>query len=85
MDIPQFLKNIPSIVSESVDNRKVSPVLAKQAKEVLKQNWTGFFTKPAAPLYPHQWSWDSPFIAIDYARYNQERAQKELQRLFSGQ
>lgn len=85
MDIPRFLKNIPSIISESVDNRKVSPILVEQAKEILNQNWTGSFTKPAPSLYPHQWSWDSAFIAIGYAHYNQERAQKELQRLFSGQ
>ncbi len=85
MSIPQFLKNIPSIASASATNATVSPVLAKQAKEVLNQNWTGSFTKPAASLYPHQWSWDSAFIAMGYAHYNQDRAQKELRRVFSGQ
>jgi len=59
--------------------------LIKQAKEVLDKNWTGKFTKPTSGLYPHQWSWDSCFIAIGYAHYNQERAEKELRHLFSGQ
>ncbi len=85
MAIPQFLEHIPSIITESVDNGKISPVLGEQAKEVLNKNWMGSFTKPAASLYPHQWSWDSAFIAIGYAHYDQERAQKEIQRLFSGQ
>lgn len=85
MKIPQFLKNIPSIISESVDYEKLTPILVKQAKEVLDQNWTGSFTKPSPSLYPHQWSWDSAFIAMGYAHYDQERAQKELQHLFSGQ
>ncbi|MGK7368609.1 MAG: amylo-alpha-1,6-glucosidase [Candidatus Halalkalibacterium sp. M3_1C_030] len=79
------MKNLPSIISETVDTRKISPVLIKQAKEVLDQNWTGSFTQPASSLYPHQWSWDSAFIAIGYAHYDQRRAQQELRRLFSGQ
>lgn len=59
--------------------------LIKKAKKVLDKNWTGTFTVPAGDLYPHQWSWDSAFIAIGYAHYNQERAQQEMRRLFTGQ
>lgn len=59
--------------------------LIEEAKEVLDKNWTGSFTKPAPQLYPHQWSWDSAFIAIGLAHYDLERAKKELRRLFSGQ
>src|SRR5699024_536373 len=81
----QFLKNIPSIISESTSNKKIAPVLFKQARKVLKQNRVGSFTKPSASLYPHQWSWDSAFIAIGYAHYNQEQAQKELRHLFNAQ
>lgn len=57
----------------------------EEAKQVLDDNWTGSFTKPAQKMYPHQWSWDSAFIALGYAHYYQERAEKELRRLFSGQ
>jgi len=59
--------------------------LINQAKEVLRSNWIGFGTKPAPRLYPHQWSWDSAFIAIGYAHYDQDRAQQELRSLFRGQ
>jgi len=59
--------------------------LIEQAKAVLDGNWLGGFTKPAPGLYPHQWSWDSAFIAIGYARYDQARAEAELRALFAGQ
>ncbi|MGG6296244.1 amylo-alpha-1,6-glucosidase [Leptolyngbya sp. AN02str] len=59
--------------------------LVNQAKEVLQQNWTGKATKPAPRLYPHQWSWDSAFIAMGYAHYHQEQAMQELRSLFRGQ
>lgn len=59
--------------------------LLEQAKEVLDGNWTGDYTKPAPDLYPHQWNWDSGFIAIGYSHYSQEKAQQELWSLFRGQ
>ena len=60
-------------------------LLIDQAKAVLEDNWLGSSTKPAPRLYPHQWSWDSAFIAIGYAHYDQERAEQELRTLFRGQ
>ena len=59
--------------------------LILKAKEVLQSNWIGFATKPSPRLYPHQWSWDSAFIAIGYAHYDQQKAQQELRSLFRGQ
>lgn len=59
--------------------------LIEKAKKVLNTNWLGNSTKPSPHLYPHQWNWDSGFIAIGYARYDQERAQRELSALFKGQ
>ncbi len=59
--------------------------LAGVAKEVLEKNWTGSFTRPASGQYPHQWSWDTAFIVIGYAHYNQQRAEQELRHLLSGQ
>lgn len=58
---------------------------AERAKAVLDRNWTGRYTRPAPRLYPHQWNWDSGFIAIGYARYDQRRAQRELRSLFEAQ
>ncbi len=59
--------------------------LAERAREVLESNWLGHATRPAAGLYPHQWSWDAGFIAIGYARYDTARALAELRSLFRGQ
>ena len=59
--------------------------LAEKAKAVLESNWMGHATKPAPNLYPHQWSWDSAFIATGYAHYNQGRAEQEMRSLFAGQ
>jgi hypothetical protein len=57
----------------------------KVAKQILDGNWTGFYTKPSSRLYPHQWNWDSGFIAIGYAHYDQMRAQQEILSLFENQ
>jgi neutral trehalase len=59
--------------------------LATRARAVLDRNWTGTFTLPAPELYPHQWNWDSGFIAIGYAGYDTQRAMAELYGLFHGQ
>ena len=57
----------------------------KIAKRGLDANWTGAYTKPSPALYPHQWNWDSGFIAIGYAHYNQKKAQQEILSLFRHQ
>ncbi len=57
----------------------------KKAKSVLDSNWAGNYTMPAPGLYPHQWNWDSGFIAIGYSHYNTKRAIQELTSLFHGQ
>lgn len=59
--------------------------LIERAKSILDANWLGASTKPSPHLYPHQWNWDSGFIAMGYARYAQERAQQELSSLFAAQ
>lgn len=57
----------------------------KRAKAILDNNWNGKYTVPAHGLYPHQWNWDSGFIAIGYSHYNTRRAMKELTHLFNAQ
>jgi len=59
--------------------------LLEAAKAVLDANWVGRSTVPSRDLYPHQWSWDSAFVAIGRSWYDQERAQAELESLFAGQ
>ncbi|MCK6693630.1 MAG: glycoside hydrolase [Thermoanaerobaculia bacterium] len=59
--------------------------LVAAAKNVLKNNMLGAFTKPAPSLYPHQWNWDAGFIALGYARSDFRQACSELTALFRGQ
>jgi glucosylglycerate hydrolase len=55
------------------------------ATDVLRRNGLKSWTKPAPSLYPHQWSWDSAFIALGLAHVDNRRATDELETLFSGQ
>ncbi|MGC5221623.1 MGH1-like glycoside hydrolase domain-containing protein [Micromonospora sp. DT81.3] len=55
------------------------------ATRVLAENWRGTYTVPAAGLYPHQWSWDSGFIAIGLRHISPRRAQQELDSILSAQ
>ncbi|MGW3631171.1 MGH1-like glycoside hydrolase domain-containing protein [Streptomyces sp. NPDC005122] len=55
------------------------------AARVLIDNWTGSSTVPSRTLYPHQWSWDSAFIAIGLRHLSVRRAQQELESLLSAQ
>ncbi|TDU82412.1 hypothetical protein EV138_7302 [Kribbella voronezhensis] len=57
----------------------------RQASEVLLGNWTGHSTVPSHSLYPHQWSWDSAFIAIGLRHLSPRRAQVELESLLGSQ
>ena len=59
--------------------------ILKKAKLTLEKNWNGRFTIPSPTLYPHQWSWDSGFIAIGNSYYHSERAKKEIEFLFDAQ
>lgn len=59
--------------------------LLSKATDVLKQNDRGDYTVPAGKLYPHQWLWDSCFIAIGLRHLDVERAQGELRSLLRGQ
>src|SRR3954462_14839351 len=59
--------------------------LLTEAKDVLAQNDRQLWTVPAGDLYPHQWLWDSCFIAIGLRHEDIERAQSELTSLLRGQ
>nr|WP_313896683.1 hypothetical protein [Streptomyces sp. GC420] len=59
--------------------------LQERAAAVLRRNWTGASTVPSRSLYPHQWSWDSAFIAIGSRHLSPLRAQIELETLLSAQ
>jgi neutral trehalase len=59
--------------------------LLDQAKAVLEQNNCGNYTRPAQGLYPHQWLWDSCFIAIGLRHSDLDRSKAELKSLLRGQ
>lgn len=59
--------------------------LRPAAAAVLLSNWRGGHTVPAGGLYPHQWSWDSAFIAIGLRHLSPRRAQQELDTILSAQ
>ncbi|MFI7312212.1 MGH1-like glycoside hydrolase domain-containing protein [Streptomyces hygroscopicus] len=59
--------------------------LTSGARRVLQENWTGSCTVPSPGLYPHQWSWDSAFIAIGSRHISPRRAQRELETLLAAQ
>lgn len=57
----------------------------EKASALLKQNDRGGWTVPSKDLYPHQWLWDSCFIAIGLRHLDVARAQSELENLGRGQ
>lgn len=59
--------------------------LAARAQEVLAANRRDGWTCPSRAMYPHQWLWDSCFVAIGLARSDPQRAAEELRALFRGQ
>ena len=59
--------------------------LARRAGEVLERNRRGDWTCPSRDFYPHQWLWDSCFVAIGLARHDPQRAAQEVRALFRGQ
>jgi glycogen debranching enzyme len=60
-------------------------MILHDAVRVLVANWDSGYTVPSRRLYPHQWSWDSAFIAIGNARWSPRRARSELLSLFGAQ
>ena len=51
--------------------------LARAAITILGGNWHGHSTVPSRGLYPHQWSWDSAFIALGLRHWAPHRAATE--------
>jgi mannosylglycerate hydrolase MGH1-like protein len=63
----------------------LSSIAYNGARRVLSDNWTGASTVPSRTLYPHQWSWDSGFIAIGLRHISPRRAQREIETLLAAQ
>ncbi|MEV6346885.1 trehalase family glycosidase [Actinoplanes sp. NPDC051851] len=63
----------------------LSAELWQSAVRVLDINWSGDHMVPSRRLYPHQWSWDTAFIAVGLAYVNPTRAWRDLHSLFEAQ
>lgn len=59
--------------------------LLEDARKVLDGNDLGLWTQPAPGLYPHQWLWDSAFIAIGWRHIDTNRAKEEIRTLLRSQ
>lgn len=55
------------------------------AREVLRANDRGGYTVPTDRLYPFQWNWDSGFVAMGFATFDQSRGFAEIATLLRGQ
>lgn len=61
-------------------------ILKEKALHALKLNDKGSYFTPCKKLYPHQWLWDSCFIAIGLAEAGEiERAKKEILSILKNQ
>jgi hypothetical protein len=69
----------------NIESPAVETDLATRAEAVLTANDRGSYTVPAQHLYPHQWLWDSCFIAIGLRHVDVDRAKLELTSLLRGQ
>lgn len=82
--IHSLLANPKRSVSKRAPRRQTS--LLDDAKAVLAANDMGEWTRPTTNgLYPHQWLWDSFFIAIGQRHYDIERAKAEVRSPFRAQ
>jgi glycogen debranching enzyme len=66
-------------------DKEAAEKLITEAAEVLRSNDRGAWTVPQPNLYPHQWLWDSCFIAVGLSHVDMDRAQTELRSLLRGQ
>ena len=84
---PERVASDDELLAEEVldGNHQPDPPLEDQLKAVLQQNDRGDYTVPAGDLYPHQWLWDSCFIAIGLRHIDVDRAQTELLSLVRAQ
>jgi len=59
--------------------------LIAQARAILRGNDRGGYAVPTARLYPFQWNWDSGFVAMGWATFDEARACDEIAFLLRGQ
>lgn len=73
------VSRIPKVSEDSL------VTFTQKAKSVLRNNCSEGRTRASQHLYPHQWNWDSGFIARGYLHFDPEQAYREIRLLFEGQ
>lgn len=63
----------------------MSTELINKARQILQTNDLGGYTVPTQSMYPYQWNWDSVFVALGFATFDQNRAWLEIENLFESQ
>ncbi|WP_299626154.1 trehalase family glycosidase [Pelagibius sp.] len=58
---------------------------SREARRILQDNDRGGYTVPSPALYPFQWNWDSCFVALGWATFDEARAWQEIESLFNAQ
>ncbi|MFC8871069.1 hypothetical protein ACFUAC_26010 [Streptomyces sp. NPDC057148] len=79
------MRSAPNLLDRPAPAAPADLTLRRGAARVLIDNWTGASTVPSRTLYPHQWSWDSAFVAIGLRHLSVRRAQRELESLLAAQ
>jgi hypothetical protein len=59
--------------------------LERQAERTLAANDRGGHTAPSSVHYPHQWLWDSAYVAIGLSHLDPRRAAREIESLLTAQ
>ncbi len=57
----------------------------EQARAILRANDKGGYCVPTGRLYPFQWNWDSAFVAMGWASFDEARGWDEIDSLLQGQ
>ena len=59
--------------------------MIEQARAILRRNDRVGYTVPTDRLYPFQWNWDSAFVAMGWATFDEARGFTGVERLLEGQ
>ncbi|MES0022334.1 MULTISPECIES: trehalase family glycosidase [unclassified Mesorhizobium] len=78
--------SIPPATRGSASGRAyINDELARKAWAVLSANDRSGYTVPSPELFPFQWNWDSPLVAMALAHIDEERAFVEIETLLASQ
>jgi glycogen debranching enzyme len=73
-------------IQRKLTMNKNNITLAKEAKRILYFNIVDSqYTKAGSKLYPHQWLWDTCFIAMGYSHFDNQQAKKEIIKMLKAQ